>query len=218
MELSFSNLFVGYLDYLTGNFALGIYLLAVTDERAVLRRLKKFLPLFLFPIIEILLVIGMYSVPELRRFQYYILSFIILLMCTFWARWAWQFGFWQALAATCMAGIFQVCESTLSRVLIWENTLDESTPFAVVMLLYLGISTAAVPRSGAGSGCLSRPPSCCCTGCGLEGGFVCCWTANPKSGVQPSFCSRWKWLWRCFSEWYSALSPNFWGSTTWWWR
>ena len=59
MELSFSNLFVGYLDYLTGNFALGIYLLAVTDERAVLRRLKKFLPLFLFPIIEILLVIGM---------------------------------------------------------------------------------------------------------------------------------------------------------------
>ena len=144
MELSFSNLFVGYLDYLTGNFALGIYLLAVTDERAVLRRLKKFLPLFLFPIIEILLVIGMYSIPELRRFQYYILSFIILLMCTFWTRWAWQFGFWQALAATCMAGIFQVCESTLSRVLIWENTLDESTPFAVVMLLYLGISTAAV--------------------------------------------------------------------------
>ncbi len=129
-------LLTGFLDTLTGHLVLVIYLLAVTDERAVARRLKKLPPLLLSPLIAVLLSAGLYAVPELIMFQYYILSLAILAMCTLWARWAWRFGFWQAFAATCMAAIFQVAESTLSR------TLNENFPFAAALAIYLSIGIA----------------------------------------------------------------------------
>ena len=47
-----SELLIGYLDSLTGHLALAAYLMAVTDERAVWRRLKKLPPLFLSPLID----------------------------------------------------------------------------------------------------------------------------------------------------------------------
>lgn len=137
---SLNDLLAGFLDSLTGHLALAVYLLAVTDERAVWRRLKKLPLLLLSPLIAILLSVGLYSVPELRMFQYFILSFVILVMCTLWVQWTWQFGFWQAFAATCMAGIFQVAESTLSSILLWKAPLNESPPLAAVLGLYLGIS------------------------------------------------------------------------------
>jgi len=138
-----SDLLAGFLDSLTGHLALTAYLLAVTDERFVLRRLKKLPPLLLSPIIAVLLSVGLHAVPELKMIQYFIFSFVVLVMCTLWVRWAWQFGFWQALAATCMAGIFQVAESALSIVLLWKTPLDEGSSLALVLGLYLGISIAA---------------------------------------------------------------------------
>ena len=142
MMLSLNDLLTGFLDTLTGHLALAAYLLAVTDERAVWRRLKKLPPLLLSPLIAVLLSVGLYAVPELIMFQYYILSFIILMIVTFWVRWAWQFRFWQAFAATCMAAIFQVAESTLSRVLFWETLPNESSPLAAALAIYLSISIA----------------------------------------------------------------------------
>lgn len=109
-----SDLFIPFLDTLTGHLVLTLYLLAVTDERAVWRRLKKFPPLLLSPLTVTLLAAGLYTVPELRIYEYFISSFLILILCTLWVRWAWQFGLWQAFAATCMAGIFQVAQATLS--------------------------------------------------------------------------------------------------------
>ena len=88
MMLSLNDLLTGFLDTLTGHLALAAYLLAVTDERAVWRRLKKLPPLLLSPLIAVLLSVGLYAVPELIMFQYYILSFIILMIVTFWVRWA----------------------------------------------------------------------------------------------------------------------------------
>ncbi|MCI9678294.1 MAG: GHKL domain-containing protein [Oscillospiraceae bacterium] len=131
---SLSDLLVGFLDSLTGHLALAVYLLAVTDERAVWRRLKKLPLLFLSPLAAILLSFGLYMIPAMRMFQYYISSFGILVMCTLWVRWAWKWGFWQSFAAVCMAGIFQVADATLSMML--------PIPFAAAAGLHLGISIA----------------------------------------------------------------------------
>lgn len=129
---SLSDLFVGFLDSLTGHLALAVYLLAVTGERAVWKRLKKLPLLFLSPLIYILFSVGLYTIPELRMFQYYISSFSILVMCTLWVQWAWKWEFWKSFAATCMAGIFQVSNTTLSAIV--------PIPFAAAIGLHLGVS------------------------------------------------------------------------------
>lgn len=131
---SMIDLFVGYLDSLTGHLALAAYLLAVTGERAVWRRLKKLPLLFLSPLVYILLSVGLYAVPELRTFQYYISSLSILVMCALWVRWAWGWGGWQSFAATCMAGIFQVADATLTMMI--------PIPFAAASGMHLAISIA----------------------------------------------------------------------------
>ena len=132
--LSLSDLFAGYLDGLTGHLALAVYVLAATDERAVWRRLKKLPLLFLSPLAAILLSLGLYGAPEWGINPYYINALAVLLMCTLWVRWTWRFGFWQALAATCMAAIFQVAGSTVSSMV--------PLPFAAAIGLHLGISIA----------------------------------------------------------------------------
>lgn len=136
---SSSELLAEFLDTLTAHLALAAYLLAVTDERAVWRRLRKLPFLLLSPAITVLLSFGLNTVPVLGKTRYYIASSAILMMCTLWVWWAWPWGFWQAFAATCMAGIFQMAESTLSRAL-WDTPLDESNG---VLALYLAISIAA---------------------------------------------------------------------------
>ncbi len=131
---SMIDLFVGYLDSLTGHLALAAYLLAVTGERAVWRRLKKLPLLFLSPLVYILLSVGLYAVPELRTFQYYISSLSILVMCALWVRWTWGWGSWQSFAATCMAGIFQVADATLTMMI--------PIPFAAASGMHLAVSIA----------------------------------------------------------------------------
>lgn len=132
-----------FWDTLTGHLVLAIYLLAVMDERAVWRRLKK-LPLLLpSPLIATLLSVGLYAVPALRMVQYHIVSLGILAMCSLWVQWTWRLGFWQAIAVTCMAGIFQVAESVLFMIPFRGTPLGESIPFAAVLGLYLCSGVAA---------------------------------------------------------------------------
>lgn len=57
---SLSALIAGFFDYLTGHLALTAYLLAVTDERNIWRRLKKLPLLLLSPLIITLLSVGRY--------------------------------------------------------------------------------------------------------------------------------------------------------------
>ena len=57
-------------------------------------------------------------------------------MCTLWVKWAWCIGFWRAFAATCMAGVFQVSVSCLSRTLFMTVLLDRASQFMVVMVIY----------------------------------------------------------------------------------
>lgn len=138
------TLFLTFLDTLMGHIVLAAYLMAVTDERAVWMRLKKLPPLLLSPLTAALLAIGLRTFfPELQMFQYFITSFAILIMCTFWVKWAWRFGFWRAFAATCMAGIFQVADSTLSMTLSWIIPLEDgSIQFSALLALHLGASAA----------------------------------------------------------------------------
>lgn len=138
---SLSGLLTVFLDFLTGHLVLAVYLLAVTDERAVRRRLKKFPLLILSPLLVALLFAGLSAVPELRAYQYFIISFAVLLMCSLWVRWAWRFSFWKALAATCMAGIFQVATATLSWML-WAFLEERSVSFVAAAAMHLCVGAA----------------------------------------------------------------------------
>lgn len=134
-----------FLDTLMGHVVYVLYLLAVTDEHTVRQRLKKLPPLLLSPLSATLLSFGLSAVPALDPLRYFITSFAILAMCTLWIRWAWRFSFWQALAAACMTGIFQVADSTLTFTLSWVSLLDgELLQYAAGLGLHLGISIAAV--------------------------------------------------------------------------
>lgn len=134
MMPSVSDLFIGFLDSLTGHLALAIYLLAVTDEHRIWRRLKKLPLLVLSPLFYILLSVGLYAIPELRGFQYYISSFSILLLCALWVRQTWNWDFWQSFSAACMAAIFQAANTILSMML--------PIPFAPAAGLHLAASIA----------------------------------------------------------------------------
>ncbi len=141
---SFNDLLASFSDSLTGHMALVVYLMAVTDERAVWRRLKKLPPLLLSPLIAVFLSVVLYAVPELRMLQYFMISFAVLFMCTIWVRWAWQLSLWQAFAAVCMAGIFQVADASLSWMLYWVAPVNGGLLFVAAIGLHLGISIAAV--------------------------------------------------------------------------
>ena len=89
-----NNFLSAFLDTLTGHLALAAYLLAVTGERAVWKRLKKLPLLLLSPLIAALLAVWLYAFPIPKNSHYFILSFAILMMCTLWVRWVWRQSFW----------------------------------------------------------------------------------------------------------------------------
>ncbi len=140
--ISLNDFLSSFLDTLTGHLALTAYLLAVTDERAVWKRLKKLPSLLLSPLLATLLSFGLYTVSELWTVQYFIVSFAVLVMVALWVRRTWQFGFWQAFAVSCMAGIFQVAGATLSWMVYWAAPMGESILFAAAAGLHLGIGIA----------------------------------------------------------------------------
>lgn len=115
--LSFQNYLLTFLDYLIGHLILASYLLAITDEQAVWKRMKKLPLLLLSPLVASLIAIQLYAILEFNVFRYFIGSIIILAMCTLWVMWAWRWDFWRAFSAVCMAGILQVATSALSQIL-----------------------------------------------------------------------------------------------------
>lgn len=138
-----NTLMYDFLDTLAGHLSLTAYLLAVTDERMVWKRLKKLPPLLLSPLLATLLSAVLYAVPELDPLHYFIFSYATLILYTIWVRWAWRLGFWQAFAATCMAGIFQVAATALSGILFWAVMSHDYTQFAAAIGVHMGISIAA---------------------------------------------------------------------------
>lgn len=94
------------------------YLLAVTDEQAVWKRLKKLPPLFVSPLIVSLIAFGLYAIiPEFQTLRYFITSISILGMCATWIMWAWRWDFRKAFSAACMAAILQVATTALVQIL-----------------------------------------------------------------------------------------------------
>ena len=141
--MSLWDVLSSFVDTLTGHMALTACLLAVTDERAVGRRLKRWPPLLLSPLAATLLSAGLaVSLPWLGMTHYFIVSLAILAMVTLWTRWAWGFGFWRALAAVCMASVFQAADATLSWMLYLELPVGERFRFGAAMGLHLGIGIA----------------------------------------------------------------------------
>lgn len=138
-----SDLLYTFGDTLTGHLALTACLLAVTDERMMWRRLKKLPSLLLCALAAALLSAGLHAVSELGIFRYFIFSFSVLIMYSIWVRWVWQYGFWRAFAATCMAGIFQVAATALSVILFQLVLAGETSQYMTAFGLHLGISAAA---------------------------------------------------------------------------
>lgn len=136
--LTWEDILYTFADTLAAHIGLAALLFAILDERDW-RQLKKLPLLVLSPLLATVLSAALYDIPALLGGQYFLISFAILVMCTLWTRWAWQINLWRAFAATCMAGIFQVADATLS---FWLP--DEETQFALAICLHLSINIAAV--------------------------------------------------------------------------
>jgi len=131
-----------FQDTLLGHAALAVYLFVIMDERRW-ERLKKLPALLLSPATVTCMFTLMYLTSTLSSFFFYFLSMgAILLMCTLWVKWAWRIGFWRAFAAACMAGVFQVSASCMSRMLLQELLL----PYFVTLVIFwtVIIVTAAI--------------------------------------------------------------------------
>ena len=127
-------------DYLTSftsslvpHTVLTVYLFVIMGMRG--RQVLKKLPaLLLSPLLATLLAAGLYTLlPNHGMARFCMGTFAILLMCTFWVRWAWRTEFWRAFSAVCMGGVFQMATSCLSQILILYSDL----PFAAVMAVCL---------------------------------------------------------------------------------
>ncbi len=81
------------------------------------------------------------DIPDNSILHFCLYSCMILLMCTLWVQWAWRLGFWQAFAAACMAGIFQVAVSSLCQVLSFNLSVPllQGSQFAVVSAVYFAV-------------------------------------------------------------------------------
>lgn len=125
-----------FADLFTGYAAMVVCLFAVMDERGW-RRVKKLPILLLAPLLAAFVALFLYAViPETAFVRYWISSCFNLLAFTLWTWWAWQTRFWWAFAATCMAGVFQVAVSTLSRMLLRAIPLDRGPRFLVTLAVF----------------------------------------------------------------------------------
>lgn len=141
--LTIPAVWISFLDSLIGHLILVAYLLAVTDEQALWRRLKKLPALLLSPLAATLGSLGMYlAIPGLGIFRYLLFSAAVLAACTLWCMWAWRWGLWPAFSAVCMAGIFQVATSALAQI-IFRMLPSAPGVDAVAMILSLLFSIMA---------------------------------------------------------------------------
>lgn len=108
---------------------------------------KKLPALVFSPALASLIHVSLYNVLKVSGLVAYgVISVAITLMCTLWVRWGWRTGGWRALAAVCMAGVFQVAASVLSAILFNMPAADEDLQFVMVMVIYFTVvlSTAAL--------------------------------------------------------------------------
>ena len=126
-------LIVGYIDSTVAHAVAAAYLFAVLDERSW-RRLKKLPALLMSPLISNSLnIFLMYALPGGTLIRFWATSLCTMLCCVLWARWAWRLGFWRALSAVSMAGVFQVSLTPLTRFLFRNIFVDnEILQFAAV--------------------------------------------------------------------------------------
>ena len=139
-------LFMGmFRETLVAHAALAVYLFAVMDERRW-NRLKKLPALLLSPLAVSSVCHPLYLAVGVSPLWHGISSMVILTACTLWVRWAWGIGGWQAFAAVCMAGVFQVAASSLSRMLFERFLTDSAYQFAAVTAIYFSVvlGTAAL--------------------------------------------------------------------------
>jgi hypothetical protein len=141
--LTLEDYLTAFVGSLTAHAALAVYLFVMMDVRGW-RILKKLPALLLSPLAASLLQVGLYVlIPGRVLVRYYISSFAVLLMCTFWARWAWRTEFWRAFSAVCMGGVFQVSTSCLSQILLLNSELRFTV---VVYLVVVPISALLLHR------------------------------------------------------------------------
>ena len=128
-----------YLASFTGTLiphaVLAVYLFVIMGTRGR-RTLKKLPALLLSPLLATLLAAGLYTLlPNRGLICYCITTFAILLMCTFWVRWAWRTEFWRAFSAVCMGGVFQMATSCLTQILILYSDLPLTVVMAVSLIM-----------------------------------------------------------------------------------
>ncbi len=140
---TWEDIFYLFEDTLIAHAALAVYLFAVMGERDW-QQLKKLPGLLSSPLLIVLLTPSLSIAFGPSTVTLCISSFAILLMCTLWVRWAWRTGFWRAFAAVCIAGVFQVAASCLSRILF--QTPGLAVPAKAVYAIYCAVvlSTAAL--------------------------------------------------------------------------
>lgn len=141
---TWEDIFYLFEDTLTGHAAMTAFLFAVMDEQGW-QRLKKLPALLFSPLAAVFITLSLYAaIPGVPLVRVCIVSHTNLLTCILWVRWAWQIRFWQAFAATCMAGVFQLAASNLSRILFMTLPMDGASQFAVVLAIYCAVILPAV--------------------------------------------------------------------------
>ena len=115
----------GFQEFSVGHIALAIYLYVIMDERGC-RMLKKLPALAFSPALASMIHLSLYNVFKVSGLVLYVvISVANVLMCTLWVRWGWRIGIWRALAAVCMAGVFQMAARLFSL-----PAADEDLQFA----------------------------------------------------------------------------------------
>ena len=126
---------VSFIGTLIPHAVLAVYLFVIMGTRG--RRVLKKLPaLLLSPLLATLLAAGLYTLlPNRGLIRYCITTFAILLMCTFWVRWAWRTEFWRAFSAVCIGGVFQMTTSCLTQILVLYSDLPLAAVMAVSLIM-----------------------------------------------------------------------------------
>ncbi len=129
------DILLTFIDATLAHTVAAAYLFAVMDERSW-RRLKKLPALLLSPLVNCPLSIFLYdALPGGVIIRFWVTSLCTMLGCVLWARWAWRMGFWRALSAVSMAGVFQVSFIILTRFLFKNIFVDsEGLQFAVAAI------------------------------------------------------------------------------------
>lgn len=106
--LTLEDYLLEFIGSLISHAILATYLFMIMDTRGR-QMLKKLPALLLSPLLVTLLDRALHALlPNDAVIRYCVFSCAALVTCTLWIRWAWRIRFWQAFAATCMAGMFHL--------------------------------------------------------------------------------------------------------------